>query len=285
MTDQMTRTPVTEPVTTQERARFGDLLATEWLKLWTLRSTAWAIIGGAILIPLMSVLAALTDYLNYPEYPDGVKEGFFPNWSANDAFSDGSAWVMLLLLGSIGAVLVAGEYSSGMIRANYAAVPRRRQLMAAKLTVVTALFTVWGAAVAFVAFFASQAILSGRGVGLDLAHPGALRLVLGSAALAPVSVLAGMAIAAILRNLAASIVTTIGVTLLAPVLLNSRKEWVIHIQNLFPISAWRRLSNIDPDGSAWFSPAELTLRGSWIVFAAWIVATVVVGLLVVRRDP
>lgn len=280
MSDQMTHTARTGP-----GARFGDLLAAEWLKLWTLRSTAWAIIGGAVLIPLMSVLAAVSDYVNYPDYPEGVREDFFPYWSVNDAFSDGSAWVMLLLLGAIGAVLVAGEYSSGMIRANYAAVPRRRQLMAAKLTVVTALFTVWGAAVAAVAFFASQAILSGRDVGLSIGHPGALRLVLGSAALAPVSVLAGMAIAAILRNLAASIVTTVGVTLLTPVLLNSRKEWVMRIQNLFPISAWRRLSNIDPDGSAWFSPAELSLRGSWIVYAAWVAAAVVVGLLVVRRDP
>ncbi|GLZ79969.1 hypothetical protein Afil01_47760 [Actinorhabdospora filicis] len=273
------------PVRNEPRARFGDLLAAEWHKLWTLRSTAWAIIGGAVLIPLMSVLAAVTDYVNFPEYPDGIKENFFPSWSSNDAFSDGSAWVMLLLLGSIGAVIVAGEYSSGMIRANYAAVPRRRQLMAAKLTVVTALFTVWGAVVAVVAFFSSQAILDGRGVGIDIDYPGALRLVLGSAMLAPVSVIAGMAIAAILRGLAASIVTTIGVTLLAPVLMNSQRDWVIRVQNLFPISAWRRLSNIDPDGSSWFRPAELTVGGAWMVYAVWVVAAIVVGVLVVRRDP
>lgn len=269
----------------EPRARFRDLLAAEWQKLWTLRSTAWAIGGSFVLIPLMSVLAGLSDYIEYPNYHPNIQKQFFPYWPANDAFSDASAWTMLLILGSIGAAIVAAEYSSGMIRANYAAVPRRRQVMAAKVTVVTALFTVWGALVATIAFAGSQAILSQRDLDVSIDYPGVFRLVLGSALLAPVTVLAGMAIAALLRNLAASLVTTVGVVLLIPVLLNSQKEWVVHIRNLFPVAAWQRLSNIDPDGSAWFNPAMLTLRGAWIVYAVWAVAAVVLGALVVRRDP
>ncbi|MFF3686085.1 hypothetical protein [Streptomyces sp. NPDC002187] len=56
--------------------------------------------------------------------------------------------VLILATGSIGALTVVGEYSTGQIRTTFAAVPARRSVVAAKVAVVTAVMLVHCAVVA-----------------------------------------------------------------------------------------------------------------------------------------
>src|ERR1043165_3641984 len=146
--------------------RFRDLLASEWIKIRCLRALSWSIGLSGLLVVVMNLAGALTDYLNWNDYGESVRAGFFPHWSIDVAFSQGAMMVSFLSVSAIGAVLVAGEYGTGMIRTTFAAVPARRTIMAAKLVVTTALFTAWGATVATVSFFGSQWILSWRHVGV-----------------------------------------------------------------------------------------------------------------------
>ncbi|GGT24189.1 hypothetical protein GCM10010222_77720 [Streptomyces tanashiensis] len=88
-------------------ARFRDLLAAEWMKLWSLRSTPWAFAVGAVAALGVNLNATLADHRNYPDYPYGIKELFVPIWAMRDAFTLGGAMVFTLATGSIGA-LVAG---------------------------------------------------------------------------------------------------------------------------------------------------------------------------------
>ncbi|HEY1178583.1 MAG TPA: hypothetical protein VGF17_20710 [Phytomonospora sp.] len=263
------------------RPRFTDLLASEWIKVRSLRSVSWAIGLSALLVVVMNLGAAMTDYLNWFDYGEEIRAGFFPDWSIDAAFSQGAMMVSFLAVSAIGAVLVASEYGTGMIRTTFAAVPARRGVMAAKLLVTAALFAAWGAVVAVVSFFGSQWILSWRDVGVPITHPGALRLVAASALLAPLAAVVGMGLAALLRHVAASIVTAVALLLLAPALINSQRDWLIHVDNAFPMTAWTRLADLAPD----VPPPYLTTGTAWAVYGVWAALAVALATVVVRRDP
>ncbi|MEU0368986.1 ABC transporter permease [Streptomyces sp. NPDC006283] len=263
------------------RARFRDLLAAEWIKLWSLRSYAWAFGASALVVIGINISAAVADYKNWPTYNEGIRALFVPIWAMRDAFTIGASMVLILATGSIGALMMVGEYSTGQIRTTFAAVPARRSVVAAKMAVVTAVMVVYGTVVAGTSFGVTQAVLSGRDIGLSLDHPGAFRAVVASALLAPVCALIGMGLGALIRHTATTIVTYTGILLLLPFLLNDRHRWSSAILHALPHSAWERLVQVgDPFESA---PYPATLSGSWIVYAAWPLAAAVIAMTAVRR--
>lgn len=235
----MTTVPVTVPV-----PRFGDLLAAEWLKLRSLRSTYWALGVSTLVVIAFNANAARADYVDYPHY-NTVMRAHFANNALFDAFTDGAALILILTAASVGAVTVVGEYSTGLIRTTFAAVPDRRALMSAKAAVVTAVMTAYGAVVASASFAAAQAILSGRGLGLSISYPGALRVVVASALLAPVSALVGMAMGALIRHSATTMVLATGLLVLLPTFVTERYHWTACVRNALPFNAWDRLVQVD----------------------------------------
>lgn len=94
--------------------------------------------------------------------------------------------------------------------------------MAAKVAVATAVTTVCGVFVATASFGLTQAIFNGRNLGT---HPGALRIVLASALLAPVCALVGMALGALIRETAATMTASAAVPVLAPLMLTDGRYW------------------------------------------------------------
>ncbi|MGW9327565.1 ABC transporter permease [Streptomyces sp. EAG2] len=261
--------------------RFRELLAAEWIKLWSLRSISWAFGVSALVIIAINVSAAVADYNNWPTYNEGIRALFVPVWAMRDAFTIGACMVLVLATGSIGALTVVGEYSTGQIRTTFAAVPARRSVVAAKTAIVTAVMLIYGTVVAGTSFGVTQAILSGRDISLSLDHPGALRAVAASALLAPVCALVGMGLGALIRHTAATLVTFTGILLLLPFLLNERHRWSSAILHALPRSAWERLVQMsDPFEPV---PYPATVGGSWIVYAAWPLAAAVVAVVAVRR--
>jgi hypothetical protein len=155
--------------------------------------------------------------------------------------------------------------------------------MTAKVTVVAGVMLVFGAIIAVGAFTASQAVLSGRHIGLPFGYPGVLRAIIASAVLAPVCALVGMGIGALIRHSATTIVATVLVLMMAPLLIQSNHEhWVIVVHRTMPLIAWDRLTE---PGTA--SPYDHlpTLTGAWIIYAAWALIGAVLAVVVVdRRD-
>ena len=262
-------------------ARFRDLLAAEWIKFWSLRSTRWGVLLSAVIIIAMNVNAALADYRNWPTYPAQIKSQFFPDWAMNDAFTAGAAMVMMLSVGTIGALTIVSDYASGLARTTFAAVPARRSVVAAKAVVLTAVMLGYGAVVAAASFSSTQAILSMRDIGLSIGYPGALRAAAASALLAPVCALVGLGLGALIRHIAASVVATVVILLVVPALLDERRELAAKILHATPRGAWGRLT--DPDSIINWASYPASVPVSWIVYVAWPLAAVVVAMLAVHR--
>ncbi|MFD8687103.1 ABC transporter permease [Streptomyces sp. NPDC059651] len=278
-----TTAPRTRMTEDEPRARFRELLAAEWLKTWSLRSTSWMYAITALAVIAFNAGTAYDHYKYWYQYDDRGRESFIANGSPlMDAFTGNGALVLVLAVAAIGAVSITGEYGSGLIRTTFTAVPARRSLMAAKALVLTVVTTVFGALVALASFASTQAILSGRDASVSLSHPGALRLVVASALLAPVAALAGLAIGAVIRHTGGSVIGCVVVLLLLPMVLSDRRHLTAVLQHTLPYSAWERLSVSDLHASGLY---PWTVSGAWTVYALWaLLAGAVAVVAVHHRD-
>jgi ABC-2 type transport system permease protein len=262
-------------------SRFRDLVAAEWIKFWSLRSTPWAC-GLAVLFFVGAAINSASNRLHYVQPDD-------PWWTTHydplwDAFPAVGTSVLVLITGSLGALMLAGEYGTGLMRTTFAAVPARRSVVAAKAAVLVPVMFGVGLVAGGLAFGISQVILHRKHSGLSVGEPGVPRALLGLALYVPVSALIGLGIAALLRHTAASVLTTVAVLLLLPLLIDSSvRRWTADLHNALPGPALDRLSTLHGYGYGHY-PA--TIAGSWIVYAAWSVAALAIAVVVVkRRDP
>ncbi|MFI9115214.1 ABC transporter permease [Streptomyces venezuelae] len=262
------------------RPRFLDLVVSEWVKLRSLRST-WIAYGAAALAVLAFNVGTAYDTAKYWTEEDAADRADFirDGIPLQLAFNGNAATVMMLALGALGALAIVGEFSTGTIRTTFAAVPARGAVMGAKTVVVAAFATLFGALVAGGSFFLTQAILAGKDLGVPLGHPGAGRVVLASALLAPVCALAGMALGAVVRHTAATMITTVGVLLVLPVVLTDGRHWSATAGHALPYRAWLKLVDFRslPTDFPW------TTGGAWTVYVVWILAAAAVAIVGVRR--
>ncbi|WP_415953907.1 ABC transporter permease subunit [Streptomyces sp. KLOTTS4A1] len=270
--------------TPRSAARFRHLLTAEWIKLRSLRSTHWVLGAGALTVIGINVNSAQTNadrLADPPPRPAGAPDPdpAFAFDAMHTAFLDPAWQVFMVVACSIGAIAVFGEYTSGLIRTTLTAVPDRRSVVLAKAAVVTGVLTVLGTVTATVTFLITQALLREHG-GVSLADPGALRAVAGSALLAPLCALVGMAIGAVIRHAAGAVVGAILTLLLLPVLFRGETyRWVAEIGNAMPLEAWETLSGNRFGGGKY--PVSVT--EAWTVYGAWAVGALVVAVTAVRR--
>ncbi|HEX2313934.1 MAG TPA: hypothetical protein VHJ17_09380 [Thermomonospora sp.] len=268
---------------TEPKARFRDLLAAEWTKLWSLRSTYGVLVTGALVVLGICGNSARSNSDLIDNSGDPASQAAFLD-PFHAAFVPDAFLILVILAGSVGAIAVFGEYTSGLIRTTFAAVPARRAVVAAKVTVVAAVMTVFGALVAGASFGLTQAIYAEHGIGRSIGAPGALRAVAASALLAPVCALVGMALGALVRNAAGSVVGVVGVLALLPNLFRGETyRWVKEIGNAMPQSAWEAL--VRNPAKPPFVPDKypVTLTEGWIVLVAWPLAAALLAMWVVHR--
>lgn len=283
-------TAVTEltrrPTGTGAPARFRDLLAAEWIKLWSLRSTRWTLPLVFLFVVGVSGNASLADHRNWPTYPEGRREMFRLYGPVRDAFPEAGYLLLILASATLGALTVVGEYQSGLIRATFAAVPARRAVVAAKAAVLAGVMLVLGTVTAATSFWVSQAILADRDAGWSIGEPGVLRAVVASAVLVPVCALVGMGLGALTRHAAGAVATATSVLVLAPMVVDSDEHrWIAELYNALPLTAWLRLIEVHPDVLN-PDPFPATVAGSWLVLAGWSLAATLTAVTVVhRRDP
>lgn len=131
-----------------------DLLAAEWIKLWSVRSTYLALAAAAVATPVVSlgVAQANVSYIRsgQPHGPDQI-----------DAMATSFRGIAIaqLIIGVLGALTITGEFSSGLIRSTFAATPQRGTVLAAKATVIGVVTLVFGQVLAFGVFLGTQTIL------------------------------------------------------------------------------------------------------------------------------
>jgi ABC-2 type transport system permease protein len=183
-----------------------------------------------------------------------------------------------LATGTLGILLITGEYATGMIRATVSAVPRRLPVLWAKLTVFGVVATVICVAAAITVFLSGQALFSIRHAGASLADPGVLRAVVGAGLYLGLIGLLGMALGFIVRSTAAGITILFAILLILPVLADILPDdWARHIVPYLPSEAGQAIMQLRP------SPYSLGPWTGFALLAGYTAAAVVVAAVLLRR--
>ena len=249
----------------------------EWTKIRSLRSTYWTfMVTAGLTIGLGSLFS-----LGRTSGRSSGRDPLTANFNAA-GFAFNAMFLSQLAIGVLGVLIITAEYSSGMIRTSFTAVPQRGSLLAVKATVFALVTFVVAALTTFATFFASQAILN-RGtlnLGVSITSPHALRIVIGAALYLTVCSLLGVALGALLRSTAAAAITALaGLLFILPILMN-----------FLPVS-WHR------DTIAQWLPSNAGMQiiekttqplqfSPWVglaVFAGWVVLAFAAALVLLRR--
>jgi len=195
------------------RVTQGRVLRSEFTKFRSLRSTMWTLLAAVVLMIGLGALFSDVAASHYHTFNWAERTAFNPiTTSLNGVIFAVVAFRML------GALLMGGEYSTGMIRSSLAAVPRRLPVLWGKLAVFAGSIFSVSLVASFVSFFLGQALLSSHHLGVPVTAHDALRSVIGAALYVTVAGLIGVALGALLRNTAAGITTFAAVFFVLPLL-------------------------------------------------------------------
>jgi ABC-2 type transport system permease protein len=273
-----TATTTPAPVTQPPKAGFGRLLLSEWTKIRSVRSTVWSL---ALLVVLDLGFTALLTALTVAQ------------WDKSDPAARASVvadptgtilgagfFLSQLTVCVLGVMVIASEYSTGMIRASLLAVPRRLPMLAAKAVVFGLLMLVLGTAVSFASFFIGAPILHAK-APVSLGDPGVLRAVVGGGLYLVMLGLFALAIGGVIRHTAAGITGVIGfVLVLAPLAQLLPGSVGKHVHAYLPSEAGHLIAQAHPGRND-----LLTAWQGYGVFAIWtVVLLALAGLLLKRRD-
>jgi ABC-2 type transport system permease protein len=256
------------PVTQARVAR------SEWTKLWSLRSTRWSLLAAVVTMAGIGIVISAVQMTHWNQLSVLDRLTFNPV-----DVSLGGWHVAQLAVGVLGVLLISGEYSTGMIRSSFAAVPRRLPVLWAKGAVYAAVVFCLMLVATLVAFFASQAILVDHHVQTTIGAPGVLRAVFGAALFLTLSGLLGLGLGALLRNTAGGIATFATVMFVLPglsALLPA--SWGDAIDPYLPLSAGSAVMDVPGGGSLGPWPSLALFAG----YTALVLAAAAVLLL--RRD-
>jgi ABC-2 type transport system permease protein len=190
---------------------FRTVAQMEWRKLRTVRSTWYIVAAFAASMTGLAVLAL--SHENYAQLSAADRASFDPT---HDCFI--GLVLGQLLFGTLGVLAITAEFSSGMIRATFAAAPRRPLVLIAKAAVVGAVTLAAGEVSAFAAFFAGQAALTPTAPHAALGQPGVLRAVLMAGAYPALIALISLGVGAFIRHTAGAICVVVGVLFVLPLL-------------------------------------------------------------------
>jgi ABC-type transport system involved in multi-copper enzyme maturation permease subunit len=231
---------------------FRTVARMEWQKFRTIRST-WYIVATAA-VSMIGLAVLVLGHENYAHLSAADRAAFDP---VHDSFI--SLVLVQLLTGILGVVAITGEFSSGMIRSTFAAVPRRPLVLAAKAAVLGTVTLVAGEISAFVAYAAGQAVLTAPAPHAALGQPGVLRAVLMAGAYPALCALIGLGIAALIRHTAGAICAVAGVLFVLPLLVAALGPSVLNTaQNFLPHVMANSFTGVRPMDHMW-SP--------WLTFA------------------
>lgn len=271
------------PSARRPRLTFAGVLESEVIKLVTVRSTVWCL---AIVLAVSIGLA----FLIASTLQEGVADSSMQQqiWTQVGTLGINFAQLVIAILGVL---VITGEYSTGMIRSTFAAVPNRLPALGAKAIVIGATSFLVGAVAVIASAFLPIGVLQGVGVTPDLADSDAWLVFLGGAVYLALIAVLSMAIGAIVRNSAGGIAASLGLILVAPTVLQivagiTRAEWALNLSAFLPTDAGTRLFSYPIAGQ--IAPSEVVVLEPWqglLVLVAWVsVALVAAAALMKRRD-
>jgi ABC-2 type transport system permease protein len=263
---------------------FLDVVASEWIKLRSLRATT---ITSATTILLAIGIGLLVSFFSKPT--------FYGDAATN---SMGGLALGQLVVAILGVMAVSSEYASRTIQVSLMAVSHKTRFFLAKLLVITVVCFVLGELVAFGSFGIGQAILHARNgwttaplaqgippdqsgfVSASLGQPQVFRAVLGAGLYLTLLGMIGAALGFIVRSTAAGIVLSVSIVFVLPIILSIIDHAAkTHIEKYWPTEAGGQIFTITqgPDNTV------MAPFSGFAVLIAFTAAVLVAGWYVLNR--
>lgn len=247
------------------------VLLSEWTKLRSVRSTWWAFLTAVVLtIGLAAIASAVI-----PSHVSGEPDGEIFN--ALEPSMIGLNFAQLAI-GALGVLFISAEYSTGMIRSSFGAVPRRLPVLWAKAGIYAAVTLALMVPAALVAFFVSQSILSGQNLQIAFSQAGVARAVIGAGAYLTVLGVFALGLGAIIRSTAGAITALAGILFVLPGLMFVLpSSWNQAVSPYLPSNAGQQIMSIVQD------PNALSPWAGFAVFCGYTVVIMAIAAVLMRR--
>jgi ABC-2 type transport system permease protein len=237
------RTPV-------QNVTFWRVLHSEWIKLWTLRSTWWTLGSTVVVMVGFALMLAFVVQLVGNEM-----EGAPPDDQAAMGGVLGGTTVVssgfemaALVVAVLGALMITGEYSTGMIRSTFAAVPGRLPAFFAKAVVLTLVTAVLITVSLGLSWLVTYPILNGNDATVDFGDGTQVRSLFGTVLYVTLVALFALGLGALLRHTAGAIFTAVAIFLVLPIIFQiatlaaAQVEWVGVVNKLLPSVAGAQIT-------------------------------------------
>lgn len=188
-----------------------NLLASEWIKTRSIRST-WIIATATVVVTVMVSLLGISGLMS--DWQADLPTAFDPTGNSFKGLLVGQ-----ILIATLGAQAITGEYATGQIITSLSITPKRGALLSTKLAIAG--FVALPTAVITVAcsFGASQAALAAAGLPTaSLADSATLRAILCAVAYLVLTAILGLALGTITRSSSGALAIIVTVALLVPAL-------------------------------------------------------------------
>jgi ABC-2 type transport system permease protein len=261
-------------LTERGRVTLARVVASEWTKFITLRSTLWSLGVGMFLTLAFPILFATVTGARWGQMSPHERADRNPLDIALAGVN-----VAQLAIAVLGVLIISGEYSTGMIRSTMLAVPKRLPVLWAKLGVYAVASFVLTLPAVIIAFFATQAILSRHHIlQVSFSAPGVVRVLIGGALYVTLVGVFALAIGAIIRNTAGGIALFAGIFFVIPPLMNIfPTNWNNAISRWLPSEAGRQLFALHKD------PNRYAQWPSGAIFLGYCVLAVAIAAVLLRR--
>ncbi|MFD7295553.1 ABC transporter permease subunit [Streptomyces sp. NPDC059897] len=250
----------------------AQVLRSEWTKIKSVNSTAFTL-GLAVLVSvgLGMLISALTSN-EFDKMSTGDKLTFDPTFISFSGLTLGQLAMLVF-----GVLVVASEYSTGMIRTSLAAVPQRGTFLFSKILVAALLALVVALVISFASFFLGQLMLGDHST--DLGAPNVLRAVFGAAVYMTLLTTFSMGVAAMLRSPMLSLGILMPFFFLVSPILGSVSA-TKKVAQYFPDQAGLKIMQVvDP-------PSDDAPYGPWGglgILLVWVAAVLIVGYVLLKK--
>jgi ABC-2 type transport system permease protein len=172
-------------------------LKAEWTKLRTLPAT-WRMVGLTTVMAIGFCAAVASSQVSQWHTMTAQQRQVFDPTSA----SMSGVMIAAVILGALAVRTVTSEYSTGMIRSTFAAMPARRLVLAAKAAMVAAFAFPVALLINVVGFELGQRIFAGQHAQVAIGHPGVVQaMVFGALAVSLIAVI-GVGLGGVIRHTA-----------------------------------------------------------------------------------
>ena len=270
------------------RVTFLRVLHAEWIKFWSLRSSGWTVAATVVVMAAVSWLAVFFT----------AREAVAPDTRPADvatltAMLHDPGIVLTgtelakLVVAVLGVLIITGEYSTGMVRATFTAVPRRLPALWAKALVLVGVIAVTVVVAEGLSWAVALPTLRSHDAALALGNGETQRILLGGVLyLAGVALLA-FGVGAVVRVSAGSLATVLGLLLVVEVMFRTLpSDFFRQVSPFLPATAGHQLLATRESIEQARASSDAVVLGPWTgfaVMAAWVAVVLTAAAVQLRR--